>query len=82
MGGSASNRIDLAVWGPYFMDKSLVLAVFDNDKAGNAGAVALYERLGDRVKLATLPDKHDLNSYYQAGGDIRNWIKTSLEFYR
>ncbi len=82
MGGSASNRIDLATWGAYFLTKSLILAVYDDDNAGAAGAIALYEQLGDRVKLATLPDKHDLNSYYQAGGDIRNWIKTSLEFYR
>lgn len=82
MGGSASNRIDLATWGAYFLTKSLILAVYDDDNAGAAGAIALYEQLGDRVKLATLPDKHDLNSYHQAGGDIRNWIKTSLEFYR
>ena len=79
MGGSASNRIDLAVWGPYFMDKSLVLAVFDNDKAGNAGAVALYERLGDRVKLAGLP--MDLNAYFQAGENLREWAIKELEFY-
>lgn len=79
MGGSASNRIDLAAWGPYFMDKSLVLAVFDNDEAGNAGAVALYEQLGDRVKLAPLP--MDLNAYLQAGESLREWALNRLGFY-
>lgn len=79
MGGSASNRIDLAAWGPYFMNKSLVLAVFDNDEAGDAGAVALYERLGYRVKLAALP--MDLNAYFQAGESLREWAKERLGFY-
>ena len=81
MGGSASNRIDLATWGAYFLTKSLILAVYDDDNAGAAGAIALYEQLGERVKLAVLPDKHDLNSYHQAGASLRDWAKSNLEFY-
>jgi len=81
MGGSASNRIDLATWGVYFMLHKLVLALFDNDNAGETGSIALYAALGDRVKLAALPDGHDLNSYYQAGGDLKGWINSLLDFY-
>lgn len=81
LGGSASNRIDLAAWGWYFMNKTLVLAVYDNDDAGNAGAASVYLQLGDRVKLALLPENQDLNAYHQAGGNVRDWIKSNLEFY-
>ncbi len=82
MGGSASNRIDLATWGAYFLTKSLILTVYDDDNAGAAGAIALYEQLGERVKLAILPNKHDLNSYHQAGGSLRDWVNSSLRFYQ
>jgi len=81
MGGSASNRIDLATWGVYFMLHKLVLALFDNDSAGETGSIALYAALGDRVKLAALPDGHDLNSYHQAGFSLKAWINDLLEFY-
>jgi DNA primase len=81
MGGSASNRIDLATWGVYFMLTKLVLAQFDNDEAGEAGALALYDSLGERVKLAALPGTMDLNDFHLSGGDIREWIKGYLEFY-
>lgn len=81
MGGSASNRIDLATWGVYFMLHRLVLALFDSDSAGETGSIALYAALGDRVKLAALPDGHDLNSYHQAGGNLREWINSLLDFY-
>ena len=60
------------------MNKSLVLAVFDNDEAGDA-ARCPYERLGYRVKLAALP--MDLNAYFQAGENLREWVTRQMEFY-
>lgn len=82
LGGSASNRIDLAAWGWYFMTKRLILAVYDNDDAGIAGAANIFMQLGDRVKLALLPEGQDLNAYHQAGGDVRKWIRGNLEYYQ
>lgn len=81
MGGSASNRIDLATWGAYFLTKSLILAVYDDDNAGEAGAIDLFDQVGSRVKLAVLPDKHDLNSYHEIGGNLRIWASNLLHFH-
>ena len=81
MGGSASNRIDLVNWGAYFINKSLILAVYDDDEAGQAGLLAMRDTLGERVKIAILPDGHDLNSYYQAGGCLWTWAREYLQFW-
>jgi len=80
--GSAGNRPELVAWGPYFINKTIIFALYDDDDAGQAGALALYKQLGERVKMVTLPNgAGDLNDYYTAGGDVWEWIKPYLTFW-
>jgi len=81
MGGSASNRVDLVNWGGYFLNKSLILAVYDDDEAGRAGVMALRDQIGERVKIAALPEGQDINSFYQGGGCLWTWVKDYLQFW-
>jgi len=81
--GAAGNRPDLVKWGPYFIGRDLILALYDQDQAGENGAVSLYETLGDRVKYATIPEGvGDLNDWYLAGGDLLHWLAGLLKFYK
>ena len=80
--GSAGNRPDLATWGPYFINKTYIFTLYDADDAGQSGALALHNQLGERVKLVALPaNAGDLNDYYTAGGDVWQWMKTCFEFW-
>jgi DNA primase len=80
--GSAGNRPELATWGPYFINKSLILALYDDDHAGHDGAMALYQQLGERVKLTALPaNVGDLNDFYIGGGNVWEWLKPQLQFW-
>ena len=81
--GAAGNRPDLATWGVYFVNKSLILALFDDDDAGEKGAAAMCISLGERCKLTALPKgSGDLNDFFLAGGDIAEWMKNNIEFWR
>lgn len=80
--GAAGNRPDLVQWGPYFLNKRLVLALYDGDEAGESGALRLCDTLGERVKLAALPQgSGDLNDYFKAGGDVLHWLAGELTFH-
>lgn len=81
--GAAGNRPNLAAWGPYFLNKSLILALYDDDQAGDDGAVRLYQALGYRVKFAAIPSgQGDLNDWYLDGGDVLHWIATEIDFHK
>jgi DNA primase len=81
--GSAGNRPDLVKWGPYFIGRKVILALYDQDQAGESGAVSLHETLGDRVKFTAIPEgAGDLNDWHLAGGDIRHWLAQELNFHK
>jgi hypothetical protein len=81
--GSAGNRPDLVKWGPYFIGRKVILALYDQDQAGESGAEALHETLGDCVKFAALPEGvGDLNDWHLAGGDIRHWLAQEINFHK
>lgn len=72
--GSSTNRPDLATWGVYLLPLARILAVYDTDDAGAAGAKALAD-LSNRVIRITLPAGiKDINEYHQAGGNLWDWI--------
>lgn len=80
--GAAKNKPDLASWGPYLIDVNLFMFTYDNDEAGRDGALAVMDVLGDRAKLALLPEEYkDINDYFLAGNDLWKWIQPYLEFY-
>ena len=81
--GAAGYRPNLAQWGVYFINKTLILALFDEDEAGEKGAVSLYAALGDRCKLAALPKgSGDLNDFMTAGGDVAKWLRMEVDYWR
>jgi len=81
--GSATNTPDLASWGAYLLPLKTILSCYDADKAGEAGAEMLSNLAGERVKLAPLPSGNwkDINDFYKAGGDLRSWVMSYLNFY-
>lgn len=76
--GSAGNRPDFAVWGACLLPLENILALYDADRAGQAGLQALQE-LSERVLPARLPPgAKDVNEYFLAGGDLWEWLKGEL----
>jgi DNA primase len=79
--GSATNRIGLAVWGPYLFYPKLILVTYDEDHAGSAGKESLLS-LSEKCVSAPLPSHHeDLNEFYCNGGDLWKWIEEILDLY-
>lgn len=80
--GSATNRPDLATWGAYLLPVKMILLAYDADQAGESGAAALGELLGNRAHLANLPEGFkDLNDYHLGGGDLLAWVTDAQYFY-
>lgn len=76
--GSAGNRPDFAVWGACLLPLENILALYDADRAGQAGLQALQE-LSERVLPVHLPPgAKDVNEYRLAGGDLWEWLKGEL----
>ncbi len=76
--GGAGNRPDFAVWGASLLPLEHVLALYDADRAGQAGLQALQE-LSERVLPVHLPPgAKDVNDYHLAGGDLWLWLKAEL----
>jgi DNA primase len=57
-------------WASFFQARDVVLAL-DADRAGQSGTAviqSLLERAGATIHLASIPDGHDVNSYYCSTG--------------
>lgn len=81
IGGSASNHLDLAIWGYYLRSFRSILVTYDADSAGENGAHGLMD-ISDRVRLAPLPEGYkDINEFHQKGGDLLSWIVDLQRFY-
>ena len=78
--GAAGNLPDLATWGAYILPVSRFLLAYDADPAGENGAAKVMDLVGQRAELALLPDGpwKDITDYYQAGGDLWEWIRAYL----
>jgi DNA primase len=81
--GSATNMPDLATWGMYLLPITSALLAYDTDRAGQEGGRKVLELLGERAKLALLPegDWKDITEFHQAGGDLWQWVRNHIEFY-
>lgn len=76
--GSATNRPDLASWGHYLIGLRVILAAYDADNAGSAGAAALAG-LSPRITRIDPPEgAKDLAEFAQGGGDLWTWLKPIL----
>lgn len=77
--GSASNRPDLATWGPFLAPLERIYAAYDADAAGQAGLKAL-QALSERVlPLPLPPGAKDVNDYVLGGGELWPWLKGWVE---
>ncbi len=80
--GSATNLPDLATWGAYLAPLYVVLTTYDADAAGSAGAQALAALVGERARMAPLPEGvKDINDYFLAGGDLLKWVTEYQAWY-
>ena len=80
--GAAGNRPDLVKWGPYFIGRKVIFTLYDDDTAGESGAEALFETLGNRVIFTALPEGvGDLNAWHAVGGNILHWLAGLLSFH-
>lgn len=77
--GSATNRPDLATWGPFLIPLRLILATYDADEAGKAGAAALAALSGAVRPCPLPPGAKDINDFYLSGGQLWPWLKAALE---
>ena len=80
--GAAGNHPDLVAWGPYFIGRELILALYDSDEAGEGGAFTLHEILGDRVRITAIPAVGDINDWHLDGGDILHWLAKEINFHK
>lgn len=88
--GSATNRPDLLIWGPYLVPLQMILTTYDTDAAGQSGLQALMA-LSERVYPCPLPPAtekagdqpggrvKDINDFYLAGGQLWPWLKGHLQ---
>jgi DNA primase len=77
--GSATNKPDLATWGPYLLPLEHILAAYDADRAGRSGLKMLQD-LSERVEALHLPPgAKDLNEFYLSGGDLWAWLKGEMQ---
>jgi DNA primase len=77
--GSALNRPDLATWGAYLAPLERIYALYDADRAGQAGLQVL-QALSERVQPVRLPPgAKDMNEYFLQGGDLWQWLKGVVE---
>jgi DNA primase len=78
--GSASQHLDLTAWGWYLLNACRFLVAYDIDGKSEAGARDLLTiRHSIRANVPQLrPQDKDLTDFYQSGGDLRAWVKSSL----
>jgi hypothetical protein len=73
LGGARAkfDALDLAQLTRYLA----VLAVHDDDKAGEAGREYIAGLQARTVRVASIsPPAHDLTDFWKAGGDVRAWV--------
>jgi DNA primase len=78
--GSASQHLDLTAWGWYLLNARRFLVAYDMDGKSEAGAqdlLTLRHSIWSNV-LQLRPQDKDLTDFYQSGGDLRAWVKSSL----
>ncbi|MFM8320974.1 MAG: primase-helicase zinc-binding domain-containing protein [Chloroflexota bacterium] len=76
--GAATNHPDLAAWGIYLMQPPAILAVYDQDQAGQKGA-AYLTNLSSKVQPCALPaGAKDINAFFCDGGDLHGWLQAEL----
>uniref|UniRef100_A0A7C4Q771 DNA primase/helicase Gp4 N-terminal Bacteriophage T7-like domain-containing protein n=1 Tax=Bellilinea caldifistulae TaxID=360411 RepID=A0A7C4Q771_9CHLR len=76
--GSASNRLDLAAWGPYLLTLQRLYAVYDPDAAGESGRRWL-EGLSERTRPLHLPPGvKDVNDFILQGVDFVGWLHSQI----
>jgi hypothetical protein len=77
--GSALNRPDLATWGAYLAPLGRIYALYDDDRAGQAG-IQILQAMSERVQPVRLPQgAKDVNEYFLQGGDLWAWLKGVVE---
>lgn len=82
--GSVTDRIerlDLSIWGKYFLPISHLIVVYDNDKAGQNGG-KLLAQFSSRMKQMSLPDieeVNDITDLWKSGRDLADWVARMVE---
>jgi len=78
LGGAAKGNRGLpGRWHLRLLHYEAILAAYDADRAGQAGAAMLAAH-SRRVKPIAVPSGGDLTGYWQSGGNLETWLNTHL----
>jgi hypothetical protein len=73
MGGAKS--MPSGAWLAYLVNGQRFIVATDNDGPGNEAAARWLELLGTRAQRVAVPDGKDVTAYWQAGGNVGEWVK-------
>lgn len=73
MGGAKS--MPAGTWLAYLVNGQRFIVATDNDGPGDEAAARWVELLGSKAQRVIVPDGKDVTAYWQAGGNVRDWVK-------
>ena len=76
--GGASERLNFARFGKYLLAAKHIIAAYDSDDAGKNGAGA-WRTLSARVNCTQVPVGKDITEFWQAGGNLADWVMEVLK---
>jgi len=71
--GSASGDLDLSQWGASLVHARRLLLAYDSDQAGANGAQRMAA-MTQRARRIIPPMGKDVTEFWQAGGNLKEWI--------
>jgi DNA primase len=75
---SGGARTWLRSWGVHLLAARTVLVAYDADQTGEDAAAGVLRAIGPRARRVTVPKGKDITEFWQAGGNVRDWIVSLL----
>ena len=75
---SGGAKTWLREWSLHLLTARMILVAYDSDKTGEEAAASVVAELGSRARRVTVPKGKDITEYWQAGGNVRQWIESLL----
>lgn len=75
---SGGAKTWLRSWAVHLLAARTVLVAYDTDRTGEDAATAVLAAIGPRARRVTVPKGKDLTDFWQAGGNVQDWIISLL----